>query len=71
MLDFYAEELSGHLVANGDKGQYWIMDLDNIYLELINPTPAGPDIKKLGVFPSIGMAVEFAEHWEEVDESKI
>lgn len=45
--------LSQHLKAEGDKGQYWIMEEAYIYLERVTPSPAGIDIEKLGNFYDI------------------
>ncbi len=70
MLDFEEEELSGHLVADGDKGQYWVMELTWTELELINATPGGPDVVKLGSFHSPEEAIDFANHWDRGVEDK-
>ena len=43
MLDWHECEKSGHLVTHGNKGNYWILDLGLVYLELINATPSAPD----------------------------
>ena len=63
-LDFEENELSGHLVANGKKGQYWIMDMGWKYLELINPTHSGPKVEKLGQFHNIKDAILFAQTFD-------
>jgi len=60
-LDFEENELSGHLVANGKKGQYWITVLAWTYLERVTPTMAGPRIEKFGHFDTIKDAMAEAE----------
>lgn len=42
MLDWVECEISGHLKAEGKKGQYWILDGVWKSLYRVNPTPAGP-----------------------------
>ena len=47
MIDWVECELSGNLKADGKKGQYWIMAEAWTYVELVNPTPAGPKVKRI------------------------
>ena len=67
-LDWITCDTSGHLSANGNQGTYWLMDLDWVYLELVNGSPAGPDEKKLGTFISIDDAKAAAERYDEKKE---
>ena len=64
MLDWHECEKSGHLVTHGNKGNYWILDLGLVYLELINATPSGPDIEKIGTFTEVSDAKWVAERWD-------
>ena len=64
-IDFEECEVSGHLKGDGKKGQYWIMDDDWKYLELVTIDAAGPNIKKLGAFHAIDDAVATANLHDE------
>ena len=59
MIEFEECEHSGNLKGDGDKGQYWIMELGWAYVELVNPTPGGPKVEKLGAFDSVEDAKHF------------
>ena len=52
-MEFEREELSGHLRSNGITGDFWILELAWTYLERVTPTPAGPNIEKLGTFHDV------------------
>ena len=67
-LDWIYCDISGQQSANGSRGTYWLVDLDWIYLELVNGSPAGPDGKKLGTFISIDDAKAAAERYDEKKE---
>tara|TARA_R110000851_G_C12776768_1_gene534831 strand:- start:77 stop:283 length:207 start_codon:yes stop_codon:yes gene_type:complete len=60
-LEWIEEELSGHLKAEGERGQYWLMDDKWIYLESVTFDAAGPNWRKHGLFFSIDEAKEMAE----------
>lgn len=67
-LDWYECDMSGHLRAIGDKGEYWIMEWYQPYynLDLVNPSPSGPHIESIGFkFTSIEEAKKAAEGFEE------
>ena len=63
-MDWEEDELSGHLRAIGNNGEYWVLDLDTVYLERVNPTPAAPDIEKLGTYETVEEATAEAEEWD-------
>ena len=73
MLEFEEHDESGHLHAEGIKGQYWILDVDLAwtYLQRVNIDAAGANVEKLGTFNSIEDAIEEANtldlHTEEED----
>lgn len=59
-MDFRECEISGQLVADGNKGQYWINEGAWTHLERVTPTPAGPEIQKLGTFNDVELATDEA-----------
>lgn len=62
MLDFEECEFSGHLRANGSKGEYWIMDEVEVYVERMTPVPHGIVTERIGgEFDTIDDAKAFAE----------
>lgn len=67
-LEFIECEQSGHLKADGAKGQYWVFDMAWKYVELVNPTPAGPAIEKLGAFRDLEDAKQFAAEFDRLKE---
>lgn len=56
-LRFAKCEISGHLKADGKKGQYWIMDGAWTYLQRVTPTDMGPALEALGPYHSIDDAI--------------
>lgn len=68
-MEFEECEVSGHMRASGEKGEYWVMEEAWTYLERINPTPAGPKVEQLGTFNTPAEAMEAAEGFDkEVEE---
>ena len=64
MIEWEECELSGNLKADGKKGQYWIIDQAWTYVDLVNPTPAGPTVKRLRTAPYENFtSVEDAKHF--------
>lgn len=69
MLEFEECEVSGHLRAMGEKGEYWVMD-DGAwtYLQRVTPTAAGPLVLKLGTYYDFEEAKVVAEQFDEAVE---
>ncbi len=70
MIDWEECELSGNLKADGKKGQYWIMAEAWTYVELVNPTPAGPKVEKAGSFNSVEDAKHFVNTFDTQEEEE-
>ena len=60
-MEFIKCKLSGHLKADGLKGQYWILSHVWIYLERVTPSANGPIVERLGTFTSTEKAKLQAE----------
>lgn len=70
-MEFTECELSGHQKADGNKGQYWIINETGawVYVELVEPTPAGPKVKTFSVsFRDSEEAKLFIESHDEFSE---
>lgn len=65
-LRFAKCPISGHLKAEGKKGQYWIMDGAWKYLTRVTPTEDGPVIEKRGTFYEIDAAILTANEIDEM-----
>lgn len=61
-MEFTLCDKSGHLKADGDRGQYWILSNVWVYLERVTPLPNGPTVERLGTFTSVEDAIEKANH---------
>jgi hypothetical protein len=49
-LEFEEDDQSGHLTAIGDKGTYWIHEIEPnvVHLVIMDSDYAGPNVKELG-----------------------
>ena len=70
MLEFEECEQSGNLKAEGIKGQYWMMTEAWTYVELVNPTPAGPKVEKVGTFNDVEDAKNFVNVFDTMEEEE-
>ena len=68
MIDWVECEQSGNLKADGKKGQYWMITEAWTSVELVNPTPAGPKVEKVGVFNDAEDAVNFVNTFDTQEE---
>ena len=65
-MNFTECDISGHLKAEGSKGQYWIIDNSWTYLERVTPTQSGALVERLGTFDSATDAMAEADRLEAV-----
>lgn len=63
-LEWNEDEISDHLKADGNKGTYWILENGWYSIDLINPTPAGPQIEKIGECLREDDAKLIASRWD-------
>lgn len=64
-MDFKRNEISGQLVADGEKGQYWIDEKAWTYVKMVYVNKNGPEIIKLGKFNDAEQAIEFCNGVED------
>ena len=65
MMEFKECEISGQLVADGEKGQYWIDDSKGIELIRVIATAAGPYSVTLARVSTVEDAVDIANRLDE------
>jgi len=59
-LEFVKCAISGHLKADGKKGQYWIMDGAWKHMKRVTPTDMGPKVECFGSYYEIDDAIKDA-----------
>lgn len=64
-MEFKECEISGQLVADGEKGQYWIDDSKGVELIRVIATAAGPDSVTLARVSTVEDAVDIANRLDE------
>ena len=64
-MEFKECEISGQLVADGEKGQYWIDDSKGVELIRVTSTYAGPDSVTLARVSTVDDAVDIANRLDE------
>lgn len=67
-MNFKECKISGQLVAQGDKGQYWIEDLGWAYLKSIEIGINGPIVEDLDTYNSVEEAKQAAEAYDKAEE---
>lgn len=67
-MNFKECKISGQLVAQGDKGQYWIEELAWFYLTQVYVDNSGPFISELGGYRSLEEAKQAAEDYDKAEE---
>ena len=68
-MEFKRNEISGQLVADGERGQYWIDEQAWTYVTMVYVDKTGPKVDKIGTFNNVEDAIKFCNGVEDNEDA--